>query len=132
MSRELVYKEMKEMLGIVPSFFKSVPDNTLHLEWELFKKVQMEEGAIPNKYKELIGIGISAVSKCRYCTMFHTEMAKLLGATDAEIEEAVHYSKNSAGWSAYLNGLQVDYDTFKDEIGKVVKHVRKQGMSKAA
>ena len=132
MYREEVYKEMKEMLGIVPGFFKSIPDSTLHLEWELFKKTQIEEGAIPNKYRELIGLGISAVSKCRYCTLFHAEMAKLEGATDAEIEEAVHYAKSSAGWSAYLNGLQVDYKEFKDEIGKVVKHVKKQSMSKAA
>jgi len=132
MYREEVYKEMKEMLGLVPSFFKSVPDNTLNLEWELFKKIQIEKGVIPNKYRELIGLGISAVSKCQYCTLFHTEMAKLEGATDAEIEEAVHYAKASAGWSAYVNGLQVDYDTFKNEIGKVVKHVKKQGMSKAA
>ena len=132
MYREEVYKEMKVLLGLVPSFFKSVPDKTLHLEWELFKKVQMEKGTIPNKYRELIGLGISAVSKCHYCTLFHTEMAKLEGATDAEIEEAVHYAKSSAGWSTYVNGLQVDYDTFKEEIGKVVKHIKKQGMSKAA
>ncbi len=132
MSRDLVYKEMKDMFGLVPSFFKSVPDSTLHLEWELFKKIQVEKGEIPNKYRELIGLGISAVSKCRYCTLFHTEMAKLEGATEAEIEEAVHYAKASAGWSAYLNGLQVDYDAFKDELGKVVKHVKKQAISKAA
>jgi AhpD family alkylhydroperoxidase len=92
----------------------------------------MEKGVIPNKYRELIGLGISAVSKCRYCTLFHAEMARLEGATDAEIEEAVHYAKATAGWSAYLNGLQVDYDAFKDELGKIVKHVKKQAMSKAA
>ena len=74
------------MLGLVPSFFKSVPDNTLNLEWELFKKVQMEKGAIPNKYRELIGLGISAVSKCQYCTLFHTEAARLFGATDAAVQ----------------------------------------------
>jgi len=132
MSREEVYKEMKEMLGLVPSFFKSVPDSTLHLEWELFKKIQMEKGAIPNKYRELIGLGLSAVSKCHYCTLFHTEMARLEGATDAEIEEAVHYAKASAGWSAYVNGMQVDYKEFKDEISKAVKYIKKQEMSKAA
>ena len=31
----------------------------------------------PNKYKELVGLGISVVSKCRYCTLYHTEVAWL-------------------------------------------------------
>ncbi|MFG3405457.1 carboxymuconolactone decarboxylase family protein [Streptomyces sp. NPDC048142] len=31
-------------------------------------------------------------TKCRYCTLFHTEAAKLFGATDEEIQEAVHYA----------------------------------------
>ncbi len=128
-TREQVYKEIEGMFGLVPSFIKTIPDSTLEPEWELLKKIQIEEGAIPNKYRELIGLGLSAVSKCRYCTLFHTEMAKLFGATDKEIEEAVHYAKSSAGWSAYLNGMQVDYDEFKDELrraGEYAKRMKKK------
>ena len=47
-------------------------------------------------------------TKCRYCTLFHTEAAKMFGATEEEIEEAVHYAKHTVGWSAYLNGTQQD------------------------
>lgn len=112
------------MFGLVPSMFKSVPDSSLELEWKLFKTVQLEEGPIPNKYRELIGVAISAISKCRYCAFYHTELAKLNGATDAEIEDAVHYAKSSAGWSAYINGLQIDYETFKDEVSRACEHVR--------
>lgn len=132
MSREQVYKDIEGMFGLVPSFMKLLPDSTLELEWELFKKIQIEEGVIPKKYRELLGIGINAVSKCRYCTLFHTEMAKLYGATDDEIEETVRYAKSSAGWSAYLNGMQVDYDTFKDELKRAVDYVRAKGLDKAA
>ena len=39
------------MFGLVPSFFKAVPDSSLDLEWQLFKRVQLEEGLIPQKYK---------------------------------------------------------------------------------
>lgn len=131
MSREAVYKEIEGMFGLVPSFFKLVPDNTLRLEWELFRRVQLEEGPIPNKYRELIGVAISAVTKCRYCSVYHTEIAKLNGATDAEIEDAVHYAKSAAGWSTYLNGLQVDYDKFRGEVLAACEHVRKNA-SKAA
>jgi len=51
------------------------------------KRVQFDEGPIPNKYRELIGVAISAVMKCRYCSLFHTEAARMNGATDAEIED---------------------------------------------
>jgi AhpD family alkylhydroperoxidase len=124
MDRERIYLEIKEMFGIVPSFFKLVPDSTLELEWRLMKKVQFDEGPIPNKYRELIGIAISGITKCRYCALFHTEIARLNGATDAEIEDAVHYAKSSAGWSTYINGLQVDYDTFKEEVKTACNYVR--------
>jgi AhpD family alkylhydroperoxidase len=124
-NREQIYTEIKETFGLVPSFLKTIPDATLENEWELFKKIQIEAGAIPNKYRELIGLGLSAVSKCRYCTLFHTEMAKLFGATDKEIEEAVHYAKSSAGWSAYLNGMQVDYEQFKDELKRAGEYVNR-------
>ena len=124
MNREQIYKEIEDMFGLVPSMFKSVPDSTLELEWQLFKRVQLEEGPIPNKYRELIGVAISAISKCRYCSFYHTELAKLNGASDSEIEDAVHYAKSSAGWSAYINGLQVDFETFKDEVSRACEHVR--------
>jgi AhpD family alkylhydroperoxidase len=124
MSREEIYKEIEQMFGLVPSMFKAVPDSSLELEWKLFKRVQFDEGPIPNKYRELIGVAISAVSKCRYCALYHTEVARLYGATDAEIEDAVHYAKSSAGWSTYINGIQLDYDQFQEEIRRACEHVR--------
>jgi AhpD family alkylhydroperoxidase len=124
MSREEIYREIEEMFGLVPSMFKVVPDSSLELEWKLFKRVQFDEGPIPNKYRELIGVAISAATKCRYCAVYHTEVAKLYGATDAEIEDAVHYAKSSAGWSTYINGLQVDFNQFKEEVRQACEHVR--------
>jgi AhpD family alkylhydroperoxidase len=132
MTRDQVYTEMREMFGLVPSFFTLVPDNSLELEWRLFRTVQFDEGPIPNKYRELIGIGISATTKCEYCIQYHTEVARLNGATDAEIEDAVHYAKSSAGWSTYLNGMQVDKDQFATELAQVAEYVRGRAMATAA
>lgn len=126
MTRQQVYKEIEETLGLVPTFLKSIPDNSLELEWKLLKTVQMDEGPIPNKYRELIGLAIAATTKCRYCTYFHTEFARLNGATDQEIEDAIHYAKSSAGWSAYLNGQQADFEQFKREINQICENARKQ------
>lgn len=124
MSKQEVFNEMEQMFGLVPSMFKSVPEATLGYEWELFKRVHLEEGAVPNKYRELIGIAISAVSKCRYCVYFHTELARLNGATEEEIEDVLHFTKSSSGWSNYINGLQLDYDEFVKETDQVTEHVR--------
>jgi len=124
MTRKQVYQEIEGTLGLVPSMFKAIPDSTLELEWNLFKQTQLAEGPIPNKYRELIGLAMAAVMKCKYCAFFHTEVAKLNGATKEEIEDAVHYAKASAGWSAYVNGLQLDYDQFQKEVLSICEHVR--------
>jgi AhpD family alkylhydroperoxidase len=132
MNRQQVYNEIQEMFGLVPTFFKSVPDSSLEMEWQLMKRVQFEEGPIPNKYRELLGLAIAAVTKCRYCAFFHMEAAKLNGATQEEIEDAVHFAKSSAGWSAYLNGLQFDFEEFKDEVLQIAQHIRSKSQDKVA
>jgi len=130
MTRQEVYRDIEQTLGKVPSFFKLVPDRSLELEWKLFKTLQLEDSPIPYKYRELIGVAISAVTKCRYCSFFHTEVAKLFGATEEEIEDAVHYAKSSAGWSAYINGMQVDYEQFTKELKESIEYIKKQQSGK--
>jgi len=132
MDRQQVYQEIEGIFGLVPSFFKELPDNTVEAEWRLFRAVQLDDGPLPVKYRELIGLGIAAVTKCRYCVFYHTAIAKLFGASDAEIEAAVHYAKSCSGWSTYLNGLAIDYDTFKQEIEQACDFVRAQEHKQAA
>lgn len=124
MARTDVQREMKEMFGEVIGFVDLIPDEFIDAEWDLIKRVQFGETLIPNKYKELIGLAVSAATRCRYCALFHTEAAKLFGATDAEVEEAMHYTKLVVGWSTYINGMQVDYDEFKAQVDRVVDHVK--------
>jgi AhpD family alkylhydroperoxidase len=121
--RHEVEQEIRETLGLVPSFFNQIPDAYLPAEWDLFSELTFGETHIPNKYKELMGVAIHSETKCHYCTLFHTEAAKLFGATDEEIQEAVHYAKLSLGWSAYLNGMQQDYDQFSQELQRIGEHM---------
>ena len=125
-TRAEVEAEITQMFGLVPVMFKTIPDDSLELEWRLFKKVQFDPGPVPNKYRELIGLGLSAVAKCQYCIAYHTEVAKLFGATDAEIEATVHYAKSSAGWSTYLNGMEVNLPQFKDEVRRATAYAKAQ------
>jgi AhpD family alkylhydroperoxidase len=121
--RAEVDREIRDTLGLVPSFFKRIPDRFLEAEWTLFKQLELGETLIPNKYKELIGVAVHSETKCRYCTLFHTEAARLFGATDEEIQEAVHYAKYTVGWSVYLNGIREDYDQFEQELQQIGAHL---------
>ena len=125
--RDGVDRDIEETLGLVPEFFRRVPDYLLPTEWASFKSLQLsDQTAIPNKYKELIGLAVSGATRCRYCCYFHTEAARLFGATDDEVTEAALIAKNTMGWSTYLNTLQFDYDQFVDEFDQVTAHVRGQ------
>jgi AhpD family alkylhydroperoxidase len=124
--RTEVEQDIRETLGIVPSFFSRIPDQFLDPEWTLFKNLELGETLIPNKYKELMGVAVHSETKCRYCTLFHTEAAKLFGATDEEIQEAVHFAKFTVGWSVYLNGIREDYDQFSRELEQISEHMAAQ------
>jgi AhpD family alkylhydroperoxidase len=125
--RQAVDRDIEETLGLVPEFFERVPDYLLPTEWASFKSLQLsDQTAIPNKYKELIGLAVSGATRCRYCAYFHTEAARLFGATEEEIVETALISKNTMGWSTYLNTLQFDYDKFVEEFDQIAAHVRDQ------
>ena len=105
--------------GLVPSFFNRIPEDVLDQEWTLFKHWELSETRIPNKYKERLMLAVHAETKCRYCTLFHTEVARMFGATDEEIQEAVHLAKHTVGWSVYLNGMREDYARFSRELEQI-------------
>lgn len=123
MSREAVYAEMQEVLGQVPGFFEGIPDDTLDAEWDLFKRFNLGETSIPAKYRELIGLAVASVLHCWYCSNFHTGASQLHGASEAEIQEAVHIAKFVAGWSSYLNGSLYDRDRFLKELKEIGEHL---------
>jgi AhpD family alkylhydroperoxidase len=130
--RRDVDREIEETLGLVPEFLKSVPDYLLPTEWASFKSLELsDQTAIPNKYKELIGLAVSGATRCRYCCYFHTEAARLFGASEDEITETALIAKNTMGWSTYLNTLQFDYDAFTAEFDQVTAHIR-EGMHAGA
>jgi AhpD family alkylhydroperoxidase len=127
MPRAEVEAECRELLGIVPQFLADVPDFLIESEWESFKNLELsDQTAIPNKYKELIGLGVSGATRCRYCAYFHTEAAKLFGASEDEIREAALMAKHTMAWSTYLNALQYDYDSFKKEFDQIADYIRSQ------
>jgi AhpD family alkylhydroperoxidase len=129
MTRSDVEADIRDTLGLVPMFMQMLPDYLIESEWTSFKNLQLAETSIPNKYKELIGLGIAGATRCRYCAYYHAEAARLFGATEEEITEAVLMAKSSMGWSTFLNGVQIDYDDFTAEFDQIAAYVRAQAVA---
>jgi AhpD family alkylhydroperoxidase len=118
------YAEMQELFGLVPSFAQEIPPSVLGGFWSIMRDFQLGETRIPNKYKELIGLAVSGATRCRYCALFHTEAARLNGATDEEIAEASAMAGFTMMASTFLNAQQSDYDTFKRETLDAIQYVK--------
>jgi AhpD family alkylhydroperoxidase len=52
-----------------------------------FDEAAARDGAIPVKYKELIGIAVALTTQCPYCIEIHTKKARQAGATEQELAE---------------------------------------------
>jgi AhpD family alkylhydroperoxidase len=120
-----IREEIKQTFGKVPSWVDEMPPSALEGFWSTMRDFQLAETRIPNKYKELIGLAVSGATRCRYCTLFHTEAAKLFGATDEEIREAASMAAHTMSASTFVNTVQVDYDAFRRETLDAITHVRK-------
>jgi AhpD family alkylhydroperoxidase len=125
--------DIKATFGFVPGFVKNVPDHALPGAWEEMKALQMDPStALPPKMKELVGLAVSAQIPCKYCIYAHTQFARLAGASDAEIREAVVLGSLVRHWSTFLNGLQLDEGKFRSEIAKMLEHGKKMMAGKGA
>jgi AhpD family alkylhydroperoxidase len=118
--------EIQKTFGKVPGWVEDLPESALEGFWTTMRDFQLAETAIPNKYKELIGLGIAGATRCKYCALFHTEAAKLFGATDEEIREAAMMAAHTMAASTFVNAMQTDYDTFRKETLDAIDYVKRQ------
>jgi len=119
-----IREEIKQAFGKVPGWVEEMPSAALEGFWATMRDFQLGETAIPNKYKELIGLAVAGATRCRYCALFHTEAARLFGATDEEIAEAAMMAAHTMSASTFVNAMQTDYDTFQRETLDAVAWVR--------
>ncbi len=122
--------EMEAAFGTVPAMMKVYPDHLRASAWEWFKATLSPDADISVKYTQLIALGVASQIPCDYCVYAHTTMAKMHGATDAEIKEAVASAANTRHWSTVLNGTDVSLDEFKKEWDGILYHLKKQSEAK--
>jgi AhpD family alkylhydroperoxidase len=118
-------QEVVQLLGFAPEFLKKFPDTARAGAWRQMRDVQMNpHTAVSGKDKELIGLAVSAQVPCKFCIIAHTEFAKLNGATDAEINEALGMAALTRNFSTLLNGMQVDEPQFRRDVDRLIKGAR--------
>ncbi len=123
--------DIQKTLGFVPQFFTKLPDGMLPGAWEEMKGLQLNPNtALDGKTKELIGLGVAAQVPCRYCIVAHTEFAKLNGASDAQVGEAVAMAAITRQFSTFLNGIQTDETRFRAEIARLVANAKQAASAK--
>ncbi len=118
-------KDIETSMGIVPGFMTALPKDVLIHDWPLMKRYTLGESKIPAKYRELIGLAVSANIKCPYCQLFHKGVAGLYGATEEEFAEVAFLASYSARWSAMIHAQHYDYDKFEEEVHKIGAYLSK-------
>jgi len=124
-ARQDVYTEVKQALGLVPQWLEQMPEGAMQGFWAMARDFWLKETKIPNKYKELIGVAVSGATRCKYCALFHTEAARLFGATDEEVAEASMMGALTMCGSTFINAQQVDYEKFHQETRAIIAHVKR-------
>jgi AhpD family alkylhydroperoxidase len=118
--------DVQKTLGFVPQFLNRFPDEAVPGVWEEVKGLQMNpHTALPGITKELIGLGVAAQIPCRYCVIGHTEFARLNGASEAQVGEAVAMAALTRHWSTFLNGIQTDETSFRAELARIGENAKK-------
>lgn len=117
-SLDATYKDIEQTLGKVPAFIGQFPKSALPGAWAEVKALEFSDNtAIPPKFKALISLAVSAQIPCNYCIWEDTMGARQAGATDQELQEAVAIAALARHWSTIFNGMQVDFQTFKKDLG---------------
>jgi len=71
--------------------------------WRDFSKTVFEEGALPEKTKQLIAVAVAHVTQCPYCIRSHTRLAIRRGATKEEVMEAIWVAAEMRAGAAYAH-----------------------------
>ncbi|MCM3676076.1 carboxymuconolactone decarboxylase family protein [Peribacillus simplex] len=80
MTMNNIGKQLIKLPSIHPEFFQ---------KYRSFADDVWQKGVLSAKEKEIIAVSVTTVTKCSYCTDFHSKKAKRIGVTTKELVEGV-------------------------------------------
>lgn len=129
MSNDQTRSDIEKMFGSYPGFFNGIPQDVMAQMWPIMKKYIFGQSAIPQKYREMIGLAVASTLKCPYCEIFHRGAAKMYGATDEELKEVGAITGQTAFWSSVMHAQHYDVNTFAKEFQAIGEKLSKQSMT---
>lgn len=103
-----------------PAFFsETYPDHALGPALQWYGALSNEEAELDTLTRELVMVGVSAQIPCAYCVHAHVRNARLAGATEGQIREAVAAAGAVRMWSTVFHGMAYDLDAFKEEFDRM-------------
>lgn len=88
--------QLKRMHELAPTEFEA---------WlGLDKIVGRSDGAIPQKYRELMAVAVALTTQCPYCIEVHTRAAKRAGASPTELSETTFIAAALRAGAAATHG----------------------------
>ncbi len=88
-------KQFKRMRELVPEAYRSFLD---------FDSKAFAAGALPQKTKELVALGIAHITQCPWCIEAHVGRAAKAGAAEQEIGEVIFVAMAMAAGAAWSHG----------------------------
>ena len=89
-------KQLKTLKELAPTEFQGFV--------ELDKIVGRKDGAIPQKYRELMALAVACTTQCPYCLDVHTKAAKAAGASREEVAETAFIAAALRAGAAVTHG----------------------------
>lgn len=71
--------------------------------FKTFQRAVFKSGALDQKTKEIIAVAVAHVTQCPYCIKSHTRTAKLRGATNEELMEAIWVAAEMRAGATYAH-----------------------------
>ncbi len=126
MDRQEIYRKIESRLGFVPEWVRSMPDQSIS-ELSGLLELRFRETSIPPKYRDLIALAAATSMRSRTGIPLNREVAKMHGATDEEVHDAVLLASMVTLLGTYLDGIQYATEPFKKEVDKMVSYGREGG-----
>ncbi|HVS03208.1 MAG TPA: carboxymuconolactone decarboxylase family protein [Thermoanaerobaculia bacterium] len=126
-------RDIAQLLGTPPPFLQTYPAAAVAGAWQELKALQMSgDTALPARVKELIGLAVAAQIPCRYCSYAHTKAARLNGASEQQVQEALAMAALTRHWSTWLHGIAVDEATFRADFDAILRNAAAQAAAESA
>ena len=104
-----------------PNFLtETYPPHALPGLLNMYGSIKGDAISLDAKTFELIGLAVAAQIPCQYCVYAHTKQARLAGATEEEIREAVAMAGATRNFATVFNGMAYDFAEFVREHDEMV------------